>query len=81
MHLRHASTALDGLSCTLLTDPGVVATFRRGQKCFYTSDLVKSVLKSSLNPATIPGKRVPKGPRTKQPSRTNQPSLKEDKVI
>lgn len=81
MHMRHVSSALGGLSSTLLADPGILTTFRSGRKCFYSSDLVKSVLKSSLKPATISGKRIPKGPRTKQPSRTNQPSLKEDKVL
>lgn len=81
LHVRHVLPALGGLSSTLLTDPGMVTTFRSGQRCFYSSDLVKSVLKSSLKPATVPGKRVPKGPRTKQPSRANQPSLNEDRVI
>ncbi|XP_024113783.1 required for meiotic nuclear division protein 1 homolog [Oryzias melastigma] len=45
---------------------------------FYSSSIVKSVLKSGLKPAALPGKRPPKGPRTKQPSRANQPSLKQD---
>lgn len=46
----------------------------------YSTNLVKSVLKPGLKPATtVPGKRAPKGPRTKQPSRANQPSLSEDK--
>lgn len=49
------------------------------QKCFYSSNIVKTVLKAGLQPVTVPGKRVPKGPRTKQPSRANQPSQKEDK--
>uniref|UniRef100_A0A3B3E174 Required for meiotic nuclear division 1 homolog n=1 Tax=Oryzias melastigma TaxID=30732 RepID=A0A3B3E174_ORYME len=47
---------------------------------FYSSSIVKSVLKSGLKPAALPGKRPPKGPRTKQPSRANQPSLKQDEV-
>ncbi|KAJ4921309.1 hypothetical protein JOQ06_000789 [Pogonophryne albipinna] len=45
------------------------------QRCFYSPDIVKSILKS---PAAVPGKRAPKGPRTKQPSRTNQPSSSVD---
>nr|XP_046268793.1 required for meiotic nuclear division protein 1 homolog isoform X2 [Scatophagus argus] len=36
------------------------------------------MLMPSSKPAAGPGKRPPKGPRTKQPSRTNQPSLKDD---
>lgn len=80
MHVRHYTLpALGGLRSTL-TDPWILTTCRSGQMCFYSSELVKSVLKSSLNQASISGKRIPKGPRTKQPSRTNQPSLKEDKV-
>ncbi|KAM3871166.1 required for meiotic nuclear division protein 1 homolog [Diretmus argenteus] len=51
------------------------------QERAYSTNLVKSVLKSGLTAATVPvaGKRIPKGPRTKQPSRTNQPSQDEDK--
>ncbi|RVE57664.1 hypothetical protein OJAV_G00218800 [Oryzias javanicus] len=49
-----------------------------GSARFYSSSIVKSVLKSGLKPAALPGKRAPKGPRTKQPSRANQPSLKQD---
>uniref|UniRef100_A0A7N8Y2P8 Required for meiotic nuclear division 1 homolog n=1 Tax=Mastacembelus armatus TaxID=205130 RepID=A0A7N8Y2P8_9TELE len=81
IHIRCVLPALGGFKShnnTFLTDPGMLSKYRSGQKCFYTSDLVKSVLKSSLKPATVPGKRAPKGPRTKQPSRTNQPSLYED---
>lgn len=37
------------------------------------------MLKPSLKPAAVPGKRAPKGPRTKQPSRANQPTLRDDK--
>lgn len=52
------------------------------QRRFYSPELVKSVLKSTIKPtvkpAIIPAKRVPKGPRTKQPSRANQPSQTED---
>ncbi|XP_070776732.1 required for meiotic nuclear division protein 1 homolog [Enoplosus armatus] len=79
-HIRHVLPALGGfksLSSTLLTDSGIQT--KCGQKRFYSPDLVKSVLKPSLKPAAVPGKRVPKGPRTKQPSRANQPSLNEDK--
>ncbi|XP_056282513.1 required for meiotic nuclear division protein 1 homolog [Pseudoliparis swirei] len=50
-----------------------------GQQRFYSPDLPKpSVLKPSLKPATGSLKRVPKGPRTKQPSRANQPPLNPD---
>ncbi len=83
-HIRHVLPTLGGiesLSSALLTDPGLLAKCRSEQKRFYSSNLVKSVLKPTLKPATVPGKRVPKGPRTKQPSRANQPSLSEDKVI
>ncbi|XP_067470201.1 required for meiotic nuclear division protein 1 homolog [Thunnus thynnus] len=81
-NIQHALPALGGsksLSSTLFTDSGILTKCRSGQKRLYTSDLVKPVLKSSLKPATVPGKRVPKGPRTKQPSRANQPSMDEDK--
>ncbi|TNN53316.1 Required for meiotic nuclear division protein 1 [Liparis tanakae] len=50
-----------------------------GQQRFYSPDLPKpSVLKPILKPATGSVKRVPKGPRTKQPSRANQPPLNPD---
>ncbi|XP_051942852.1 required for meiotic nuclear division protein 1 homolog [Hippocampus zosterae] len=51
---------------------------RSNQKRLYASNLVKSVLKPTLKPVIAPGKRVPKGPRTKQPSRANQPFLNQD---
>lgn len=51
-----------------------------GQTRLYSTNPVKLMLKPNLKPTLVPGKRIPKGPRTKQPSRTNQPSLKEDKV-
>ncbi|KAK2826559.1 hypothetical protein Q5P01_020773 [Channa striata] len=80
MHIRPALSPLSGFKslCSTFTDPAILTTYKSGQRCFYSSDFVKSVLKSSLQPAPVPGKRVPKGPRTKQPSRTNQPSLNED---
>lgn len=82
---RHVSlSALSGcksLSSGFLTDPGRLSNCARGQISLYSTNLVKSVLKPGLKPATVPGKRAPKGPRTKQPSRANQPSLSEDKVI
>lgn len=83
-HVRHVlppSGGFKSLSSTLLVDPGVLAECRHGQKRLYSANIVKSMLKPSLKPATVPGKRVPKGPRTKQPSRANQPSLSDDKVI
>ncbi|XP_015251463.1 PREDICTED: required for meiotic nuclear division protein 1 homolog [Cyprinodon variegatus] len=54
--------------------------FTYDQGRFYSTNIVKSVLKPTLKPAVVPakGKRLPKGPRTKQPSRANQPSMKED---
>ncbi|XP_068436605.1 required for meiotic nuclear division protein 1 homolog [Clinocottus analis] len=68
-----------GISRTLATDPEMLTTCGGGQKRFYSPDLMKSVLKPNLKPAAVPVKRVPKGPRTKQPSRANQPSLDADK--
>lgn len=78
--LHQQRRRVQSLSSSLLTDPGVLDTCRSGQKRLYSSDLVKSMLKPGLKPAAVPGKRVPKGPRTKQPSRANQPPLNEDKV-
>lgn len=75
-----ASSGFKRLTSAFLTDPGILAECASRQKRVYSSDLVKSMLKPTLKPAVVSGKRVPKGPRTKQPSRTNQPSLKEDKV-
>lgn len=82
-HTSPTLPALRGFSLhsTLLTDPRILTKCWSVQGRLYSSDLVKSVLKPSLKPVTVPGKRVPKGPRTKQPSRANQPSLKEDKVL
>ncbi|KAM9340979.1 required for meiotic nuclear division protein 1 homolog isoform 1-T1 [Symphorus nematophorus] len=83
-HVRHVLPALGGfksISSTLLTDPGMLAKCRSGQKRLYSPDLVKSMLKPSLKPAIVPGKKIPKGPRTKQPSRANQPSQNEDKAM
>ncbi|KAE8290196.1 Required for meiotic nuclear division protein 1-like protein Precursor [Larimichthys crocea] len=77
--LHQQRRRVQSLSSSLLTDPGVLDTCRSGQKRLYSSDLVKSMLKPGLKPAAVPGKRVPKGPRTKQPSRANQPPLNEDK--
>ncbi|XP_041710585.1 required for meiotic nuclear division protein 1 homolog [Coregonus clupeaformis] len=47
------------------------------QRRLYSTAPIKSV----MNPVTVlgSGKKLPKGPRTKQPSRTNQPTPKEDK--
>lgn len=82
---RHVSlpalSRCKSLSSGFLTDPGRLSNCARGQTSLYSTNLVKSVLKPGLKPATVPGKRAPKGPRTKQPSRANQPSLSEDKVI
>lgn len=76
-----ASGGFRSFTSTLLAEPGTLDKCRSGQQQRYSSNLVKSMLKSSLKPPVVSGKRVPKGPRTKQPSRTNQPSLKEDKVV
>ncbi|KAJ8275249.1 hypothetical protein COCON_G00098740 [Conger conger] len=43
-------------------------------KRFYTASAAVPVAKKMA----LPGKRAPKGPRTKQPSRSNQPLLEED---
>ncbi|KAM4542481.1 required for meiotic nuclear division protein 1 homolog [Odontesthes bonariensis] len=76
MPTRHVLPAMRGFKspCTDLS-----TNCRCGPARFYSASVVKSVLKSSLKPATVPGKRAPKGPRTKQPSRANQPSMNEDK--
>ncbi|XP_076013962.1 required for meiotic nuclear division protein 1 homolog [Genypterus blacodes] len=80
-HTRPCLPALGGFSLhsTLFTDRRILTKCWRVQGRPYSSDLVRSVLKPSLKPVTVPGKKVPKGPRTKQPSRANQPSLNEDK--
>ncbi|XP_022059942.1 required for meiotic nuclear division protein 1 homolog [Acanthochromis polyacanthus] len=83
LHQQHirlpASGGFQSLSSTLFTEPGALTDCIRGQTRFYSSNIVKAVLKSNLKPAIVPGKRAPKGPRTKQPSRANQPSQSEDK--
>ena len=83
-HMRHVLPTLGGFksaSSTLLTDPGLLTKCGGGQKRFYSPDLVKSVLKPTLNPPAVPGKKVIKGPRTKQPSRAIQPPLNVEQVI
>lgn len=60
-----------------MTDPGTTPA-KQEQRRFYSSNIVKSMLKPALKPPSAPGKRVPKGPRTKQPSRANQPALSKD---
>lgn len=80
--IGHVLAASGGLTCLTRTslNCGVVAMCAWGQNRLYSTNPVKLMLKPNLKSAVVPGKRVPKGPRTKQPSRTNQPSLKEDKV-
>lgn len=79
-HVRPALSGFKSVSSTLLTRPGMLAKCGSGQKRFYSPDLVKSVLKPNVKAAAAaPGKRAPKGPRTKQPSRANQPTQKEDR--
>uniref|UniRef100_A0A3Q3K574 DUF155 domain-containing protein n=1 Tax=Monopterus albus TaxID=43700 RepID=A0A3Q3K574_MONAL len=81
MRIRHVLPALSGVKSIgiTLSDPRIVTKCTGVQKCFYSSDLVNSVLKSTLKPVVVPGKRIPKGPRTKQPSRANQPLPNEGK--
>ncbi|XP_069016730.1 required for meiotic nuclear division protein 1 homolog [Embiotoca jacksoni] len=76
-HLLPALCALKSPRKTLLNVSGVLTNC--GQTRLYTSSIVKSVLKPGIKPAAVAGKRAPKGPRTKQPSRANQPSLRNDK--
>ncbi|XP_075879356.1 required for meiotic nuclear division protein 1 homolog [Nelusetta ayraudi] len=72
---RHVLPAVGGLDCA---DPWTTPA-KQEQRRFYSSNIVKSMLKPSLKPPSAPGgKRVPKGPRTKQPSRANQPALSKD---
>lgn len=80
-NVGHFLAASGGLTCFTRTslDSGVV-TCTWGPKRLYSTNPVNLMLKPNLKTAVVPGKKVPKGPRTKQPSRTNQPSLKEDKV-
>lgn len=78
---QHISLAACKTLSSLLIQPGLVTNCQSKQKRFYSTDLVKSVLKSAMKPAVVTAKRVPKGPRTKQPSRANQPSQDEDQVF
>ncbi|XP_041667974.1 required for meiotic nuclear division protein 1 homolog isoform X1 [Cheilinus undulatus] len=66
-----------GIKSLSNTEPGMLTTCRSGQTRFYSTNIVKSVFKTPLKPSWVPGKRVPKGPRTKQPSRANLPSQSE----
>uniref|UniRef100_A0A8C7I978 Required for meiotic nuclear division 1 homolog n=1 Tax=Oncorhynchus kisutch TaxID=8019 RepID=A0A8C7I978_ONCKI len=76
---QHFNTCVQSLSAV----PGQPTSTRHWsfsiQRRFYSTVPVKSVMK----PVTVlgSGKKIPKGPRTKQPSRTNQPTPKEDKCI
>lgn len=53
--------------------------YRSVQTRFYSTLPIKTVFKPAFKSVPLPGKRIPKGPRTKQPSRANQP-VQEDKV-
>ncbi|XP_068195107.1 required for meiotic nuclear division protein 1 homolog isoform X2 [Antennarius striatus] len=64
-----------GFRSRLSPEPGILAGC--GHRYLHSSPLLMSMLKSTLPPAAVPGKRASKGPRTKQPSRTSQP-LQED---
>lgn len=75
-HQRDTMPFVGGLDLTARR----TAPARKEQKRFYSSNIVKSMLKPTLKPPSTSGKRVPKGPRTKQPSRANQPALNEDQV-
>uniref|UniRef100_A0A8C6UYY3 Required for meiotic nuclear division 1 homolog n=1 Tax=Neogobius melanostomus TaxID=47308 RepID=A0A8C6UYY3_9GOBI len=70
---------------SLLKHPATLFNCHSEQRRFYSPELVKSVLKSTIkpavNPAIVPAKRIPKGPRTKQPSRANQPSQIKDQQL
>ncbi|XP_008285690.1 required for meiotic nuclear division protein 1 homolog [Stegastes partitus] len=83
LHQQHRGLAVSGgfksLSGALLGDPRTLTNCKSGQTRFYSSSFVKTVLKSNLKPVAVPGIRAPKGPRTKQPSRANQPSQSEVK--
>lgn len=74
---RHIVPAVGGLD---FPDSWTTPAKQQKQTRFYSSNIVKSMLKPTLKPAATSGKRVPKGPRTKQPSRANQPTLNEDQV-
>ena len=71
----HSSHQLKGLSGVLLSGHGLYKE-NVSQMRHYSTTLGKAVLKV----AVVPGKRIPKGPRTKQPSRTNQPLKVENQV-
>lgn len=85
MNIHHRVFPLEDtktLKNSLLMIPATFSHCNNEQRRFYSPELVKSVLKSTIKPAVkpaiVPAKRVPKGPRTKQPSRANQPSQTED---
>uniref|UniRef100_A0A8C5A5B2 Required for meiotic nuclear division 1 homolog n=1 Tax=Gadus morhua TaxID=8049 RepID=A0A8C5A5B2_GADMO len=72
----HSSHQLKGLSSVLLSGHGLYKE-NVSQMRHYSTTLGKAVLKV----AVVPGKRIPKGPRTKQPSRTNQPLKVENQMM
>ncbi|CAL8293214.1 unnamed protein product [Arctogadus glacialis] len=72
----HSSHQLKGLSSVLLGGHGMYKE-NVSQMRHYSTTLGKAVLKV----AVVPGKRIPKGPRTKQPSRTNQPLKVENQMM
>lgn len=81
MNIQHSVFQLEDKK-TLKNSLLRISSCHTEQRRFYSPELVKSVLKSTIKPAVkpaiVPAKRVPKGPRTKQPSRANQPSQTED---
>lgn len=79
-HVKSVSHDSEFVNSNLLSNPPALLTgCCWKQKRDYSTIPVKTVLKSVLKSVPVPGKRIPKGPRTKQPSRTNQPSPDETK--
>lgn len=78
-HQRGTRQVLPPMRALDYTDPWTTPD-KQEQRRFYSSNIVKSILKPTAKLPAAPGKRVPKGPRTKQPSRANQPALSDDQV-
>ncbi|XP_067099659.1 required for meiotic nuclear division protein 1 homolog [Osmerus mordax] len=55
--------------------------YRSVQMRFYSTLPIKTVFKPAFKSVPLPGKRIPKGPRTKQPSRANQPVQEDTDVM
>lgn len=78
-HQRDTRQVLPPLRAWDCADPWTTPD-KQEQRRFYSSNIVKSILKPPVKLPPASGKRVPKGPRTKQPSRANQPALSDDQV-